>query len=266
MNAPTLDKPRRSAGSSQAEQPATWSEELEDGLLEIAPYAVTALVATAAAVGAILVASAQPAWLTALLASLAGVQPKAYWYLSRSAAIIGYLMLWASVVLGLAITNKMARAWPGGPTYNALHEHAAWLGLVLSAFHGFILLFDGYLSYNLTQLLIPFASANYRPFWVGLGQVAFYLLVLVVVSFYVRRWMGYKAWRVLHYLSFAVFGLGLLHGVFSGTDTAGLPMLLVYWGSALSVAGLLVYRIRSARASGQRKARAAEAVRAASRG
>ena len=38
----------------------------------------------------------------------AGVEPKAYWYLSRSSAIVAYILLWISMVLGLAITNKLA--------------------------------------------------------------------------------------------------------------------------------------------------------------
>src|SRR5258708_778642 len=221
----------------------SWADELEDALLAVAPYVVVALLAAAAFVGAIVVALAQPAWLSQLLGSLTGVTPKAYWYLSRSSAIVGYFMLWASMVLGLAITNKLARAWPGGPTFAALHEHTGWLGLVLSAFHALILLGDGYIGYNLAQLLVPFASANYLPFWVGLGQISVYLMAFVVVSFYLKRWIGYRLWRTLHYLSFAVFALALLHGLMSGTDSAGLPMQIIYWSSAASVVGLILYRI-----------------------
>jgi len=207
-------------------------------------------------VAALVVAAVQPAWLAQLMASLAGVTPKAYWSLSRSSAIVGYFMLWGSMVLGLAITNKMARAWPGGPTYAALHEHTGWLGLVLSAFHGLILLGDGYIGYNLTQILVPFASTNYLPFWVWLGQIAMYLMAFVVVSFYLKRWISYKLWRTLHYLSFLVFALGLAHGLMSGTDSAGLPMLMVYWVSAVSVVGLIVYRIQRARAKARPQRRA----------
>jgi predicted ferric reductase len=247
MNTPTVINRRQTSIRPTAQPPAS-TDNLEDALLQVAPYGVLALVAAAASVGAVAVALTQPVWLAAVAASLAGVTPKAYWYLSRASAIVGYFMLWASMVLGLAITNKMARAWPGGPTFAALHEHTSWLGLVLSAFHAFVLLGDGYIGYNLNQLLIPFASANFRPLWVGLGQIGLYLMAFVVLSFYLRRWIGYRLWRTLHYLSFAVFGLGMLHGLMSGTDSAGLAMLSVYWASALSVVGLLVYRIRSSRA------------------
>ena len=245
---PSTPAIKPSVSARPAAPPAVETDDWESALLAFAPYAVGGLVIAVAAVAALAVVIAQPAWLSSLAASLAGVQPKAYWYLSRSSAIVGYLMLTASMVLGLAITNKLARAWPGGPTFAALHEHTSWLGLVLSAFHAFILLADGYIGYNLNQLLVPFASVNFRPFWVGLGQISFYLLILVVVSFYLKRWINYKLWRTLHFLSFAVFGLGMLHGLLSGTDTAGLPMLLLYWASAVSVITLVIYRIQLARA------------------
>ena len=247
MNTSTTLNTKPSAGRPAAPEQG-WADGLEDALLALAPYLVGAGLAALAFVGAVVIAAAQPAWLTALIASLAGVTPKAYWYLSRSSAIVGYFMLWGSMVLGLAITNKMARAWPGGPTFAALHEHTGWLGLVLSIFHGLILLGDGYIGYNLTQILVPFASTNYLPFWVGLGQIAVYLMAFVVVSFYLKRWISYRLWRTLHYLSFAVFVLGMLHGLMSGTDSAGLPMLRVYWVSGLSVVALTVYRIQRARA------------------
>jgi len=247
MNTPPA--PNRKPAAARAPEPEpTWADDLEDALLALAPYLVGAGLAALAFVGALVVAAAQPAWLSQLMASLAGVTPKAYWYLSRSSAIIGYFMLWGSMVLGLAITNKMARAWPGGPTYAALHEHTGWLGLVLSIFHALVLLGDGYIGYNLTQILVPFASTNYLQLWVGLGQIAIYLMAFVVVSFYLKRWISYKLWRTLHYLSFAVFALGMVHGLMSGTDSAGLSMLMVYWVSAVSVVGLIIYRIQRARA------------------
>jgi predicted ferric reductase len=259
MNMNTTTTLKKHQPARPAEPTQTWAEHVEDALLELAPYAVAALAAGVALVAALMVALAQPAWLSQLIASLAGAQPTAYWYLSRSSAIVGYFMLWGSMLLGLAITNKLARAWPGGPTFAALHEHTGWLGMVLSAFHGLILLGDSYIGYSLNQVLIPFASDAYRPFWVGLGQISMYLMIFVVVSFYLKRWISYRLWRTLHYLSFVVFALGLLHGLFSGTDSAGLPMLTVYWASGLSVVGLIIYRIRLARAKASAKRQVATA-------
>jgi predicted ferric reductase len=184
----------------------------------------------------------RPEWATGLLTSLDGAEPKAFWYLSRAGAMVAYVLFWASMAFGLAITNKMLRAWPGGPTPAVLHEYVSLLGLAFAAFHALILIWDGYSKYTLGQVLIPFASTNYRPLWVGLGQVAVYLLLPVTCTFYLRRAIGYRLFRQIHYLSFAVFALALGHGLLSGTDSGARWIRDLYWASAVSIAGLLAYR------------------------
>jgi hypothetical protein len=139
-----------------------------------------------------------PSWLPGLATSLAGTDPKAFWYLSRATAFVAMGMLWASMMLGVGITNKAARLWPGAPAAFALHEYFSLLGLAFAAFHGLILLGDHYSQYTLVQLLVPFAAGQYHPFWVGLGQLGFYAWAIITGSFYVRKSIGQKTWRVLH--------------------------------------------------------------------
>jgi predicted ferric reductase len=181
-------------------------------------------------------------YLPGLAASLAGVAPKAYWYLARSSAFAAYGLLWLSMVTGLLLSNRLARLWPGGPTAYDLHQYTSLLGLVLAVFHAAILLGDGYLNYTVGQLLVPFASTPYLPLWVGLGQVAVFALGLATLSFYVRRRLGPRAWRWVHALSFAAFLLALLHGVQSGTDTALPVVQWGYWATGGSVLFLSLYR------------------------
>jgi len=199
--------------------------------------------------GAFAAAFALPLWLPGLSASLLGSQPKAYWYLSRASGLVAYGLLWLSMVLGLIITNKLARVWPGGPTAFDLHQHTSLLCLAFGLFHGLILMGDRYTNYTLAQLLVPFASANYRPVWVGLGQVGFYLLVIVSLSFYVRRTIGHRLWRLIHFLSFAVFLLALVHGLTSGTDSASPWVSGLYWASGASLLFLTIYRLLIGRVS-----------------
>jgi predicted ferric reductase len=102
---------------------------------------------------------------------------------------------------------------------------------------------DHYIHYNLIQVLVPFASENYRPTWVGFGQLGFYIWAVVVLSFYVRKQIGQKTWRLVHYFSYASF-LGLMiHGIFSGTDTASLWIQSLYWISGAGLLFLTIYRI-----------------------
>lgn len=203
---------------------------------------------TGAAVGAAALAGlvaggvALIVWLPGLAASVVGAQPKVFWYLSRSSAVAAYGLLWLSMVFGLVLTNRLARLWPGGPTAFDLHQYTSLLGTGLALFHALILIGDGYLQYSLGQLLVPFASAPYRPLWVGLGQVAFYGLGLVSLSFYARQPLGKTTWRVIHAASFALFGLALLHGLLAGTDSGAGLMLLMYWVTGGSVLFLTLYR------------------------
>lgn len=184
-----------------------------------------------------------PAWLPGLSQSLLGTQPKAFWYLSRSSAIAAYILLWLSMVFGLIITNRMARLWPGGPTAYDLHQFTSLLGLAFAFFHAFILLGDHFINYTVAQLLVPFASANFKPFWVGIGQIGFYLWIIVAASFYVRKQMGTRTWRLIHYASFLSFGMAMLHGILSGTDTATTWAGNLYWISGAVLLFLFVYRV-----------------------
>jgi predicted ferric reductase len=184
-----------------------------------------------------------PSWLPGLATSLAGTDPKAFWYLSRATAFVAMGMLWASMMLGVGITNKAARLWPGAPAAFALHEYFSLLGLAFAAFHGLILLGDHYSQYTLVQLLVPFAAGQYHPFWVGLGQLGFYAWAIITGSFYVRKSIGQKTWRVLHYVSFFAYLGALLHGLTSGTDTGLAWVQGFYWITGGSFLFLFTYRV-----------------------
>ncbi len=187
-----------------------------------------------------------PFWLPVLSTSMAGAEPKAYWYLSRSSAFVAYVLLWASMVLGLLMTSKLAPIWPGGPTTYELHQHTGLLGLGFALFHGLILLGDHYMSFSLVQVLLPFSTGSYRPVWVGLGQLGFYITALVGLSVYVRPQIGKQFWRAIHVLSFLGFGLALVHSIGSGTDTSTLWAQGFYLITGLIFLILLIYRIYTA--------------------
>lgn len=194
-------------------------------------------------IGIVAAVLVMPRWIPGLSSSLIGDQPKAFWYLSRSSGLVAYSLVWLSMLFGLSLTGKVARLWNGGPTMLDLHQHASILGLGFGLFHTVILLGDGYSNYTLKQLLVPFASSQYKPLWVGLGQLGLYGLALVTVSFWLKRWIGRSAWRVIHYASFGLFLMVLAHGIFSGTDTSTPLVSLWYWATGASVVFMTIYRI-----------------------
>lgn len=102
-----------------------------------------------------------PGLMSNLTYSFGGKAPKIYWYLSRSAGFVAITILWISMALGLSITNKMARLWPGAPTAFALHEYVSLLGLAFGAYHGLLLMGDHFVDFSLPRLLLPF-SIEYK--------------------------------------------------------------------------------------------------------
>lgn len=220
-------------------QPRDEFEDLPAGM----PARTLGLLLLAALGGVLAALVVLPWWLPGLSGSLVGSSPKGFWYLSRSSAWVAFVLLWASMALGLSITNRLARVWPGGPTAFDLHQHVSLLALAFGLFHGLVLLGDRYVGYTLVALALPFASQEYRPVEVGLGQVAFYILALVSLSFYVRQRIGRRGWRLIHFLSFAVFVLALAHGILSGTDSGAGWARLIYWSSGASLLFLTIYRV-----------------------
>jgi predicted ferric reductase len=210
----------------------------------------------AVAVGTMLAAILMPGWLPNLATSLVGEAPKGYWYLSRGSAFVAMVLLWLSMAMGTIITNKLARLWPGGPPAFAIHEFASLLGLVVALFHAMVLIGDRYIAYTVPQVLMPFASLNYRPTWVGLGQIGFYLWLVVSFTFYIRRQLGNRAWRLIHFASYISYILALIHGLTSGTDSSTLWVQVFYWFNGGSLLFLFIYRLLISTVSSSSGARA----------
>ena len=164
------------------------------------------------------------------------------WYAARAGGLLAYLLLSASVCVGLLLSGK-ARL-PQWPRF-ALEDVHRFLGILAGVFigiHGGALLLDSFVPVSLSQLLVPGAS-SYRPLAVGLGVVAAELLVALAISNHYRKRIPHRTWRRLHVLNFAVWALALAHGLTAGTDATTTWALLLYVGSAWLVLALLANRL-----------------------
>jgi predicted ferric reductase len=106
-----------------------------------------------------------------------------------------------------------------------------------------ILLGDHYAKFSLAQILIPFTTSSFHPFWVGLGQLGFYAWALVTASFYVRKYIGQGVWRMLHYVSFFTYMAAMFHGISSGTDTSLSWVQGFYWLTGASLLFVFIARV-----------------------
>ncbi len=177
-----------------------------------------------------------------------------FWYLSRAAGFTAYLLLFASAIVGMATSSRLAARFKRGNMVFDLHRYLSVLALSFSLFHVYVLLGDGYFRFSVWQLSVPFASP-YEPLATALGVASLYSMGLIIASFYVRRFIGYRTWRMLHYATFAMYLGVTLHGITAGTDTVQPWARLIYAGTAAALCAMAAYRIHAASARPQARAR-----------
>jgi predicted ferric reductase len=163
-----------------------------------------------------------------------------WWYVTRASGLTGYFLLWLSMVWGFAIPSRIMQPILDSTFTYDFHEHLSLVGLGFVVLHVVVLLFDKYLPFNIIQILIPFAD-TYRPIWVGLGIISFYILLLVTFTFYLRGQIGPKAFRSIHLLSMLGYLGATLHGFFAGTDSALPITMFLYIMTFLVVIFMTVY-------------------------
>ena len=170
------------------------------------------------------------------------------WYVARAGGTVAFALLSVSVVLGLALSGRAGSTrWPRFALED-VHRFAGILAGVFVAIHGAALLIDTYLPFSLRDLLVP-GTAPYRPFWTALGVLGAELLAALAVTNRLRSRLHHATWKRLHLLNFAVWGLALVHGIASGTDSDTGWALALYTGSAGAVVGLSVWRVLAVRSA-----------------
>jgi len=154
-----------------------------------------------------------------------------FWIIARSSGLLAYALLTASVLAGLVLKARPFGKSPKPAAVTDVHRFIALLGLSALVVHGTALVLDRTVDVSLAALVVP-GLVPYRPFWTALGVVAAELMVLVYASFSLRRRIGTRMWRRLHWLTYAVFGLATVHGLAAGTDTSR-PWALPFYGAAV---------------------------------
>ena len=168
--------------------------------------------------------------------------PSPIWFFARAAGFVSLLVLTTSVCLGILLTMRVrSRNWPLFLS-DELHGYTALLFFVFVALHVVTVLVDPFTRFGLSDVVVPFATA-YRRVWMGLGILAFELALAMALSLYIRRWIGYRAWRILHYGSYAIFPMALVHGMATGTDTSSSWGMAIYGACLVAVLVLLVMRL-----------------------
>jgi sulfoxide reductase heme-binding subunit YedZ len=163
-----------------------------------------------------------------------------FWLLARASGFTAYVLVTLSVLAGLAVKSRPFRnIRPASQTDT--HRAFALAGLSMLVLHALALLLDQTLRLPLYAVLVPLTS-TYRPAAVAFGVLAAEVMVLVYWSFSLRRRIGARAWRRLHWLTYAVFIGATAHGLTAGTDTGRRWADAIYLGAAGSVVAATTWR------------------------
>lgn len=172
----------------------------------------------------------------------ATLAPTTYWYLTRGTGAVALVLLTVSVVLGLVGTVRFtAPRWPRF-AIDTLHRDVSLLVIVLLVLHIVTTVLDGFAPITLLDGLFPFLS-SYRPLWLGLGTLSFDLILAIVITSLVRRRLGYRSWRAVHWLAYVSWPIAVLHTLGTGSDIKQWWLLLVTVVCVVAVLVAVVVRI-----------------------
>lgn len=178
--------------------------------------------------------------MSVLAASAVG--PSTYWYLTRATGAVAILLLTLTVALGVVDVGRWSSPrWPRF-VLDALHRNVSLLAVAFLLAHIFTSVLDSFTSISLADAFIPFVG-SYRPFWLGLGAVAFDLVLALVITSLMRRSLGHSAWRATHWLAYACWPVALLHGLGTGSDVKSGWLLVLTVLCVLTVIGAVLARV-----------------------
>ncbi len=148
----------------------------------------------------------------------------AAWYLARGTGIV--LLVLLGLVVALGVATRSGRALPGLPRFvlTMLHRSTSLLVLALLTVHVTTMVLDPYAGIGVLDVVVPFRAAAH-PLAYGAGTLALDLLLAVTATSLLRRHIGPRVWRAVHWIAYACWPLSVAHGLGGGTD-AGRPWML----------------------------------------
>ncbi len=180
------------------------------------------------------------------------MNPKFWWYLSRSSGLVAFGLAGTAILLGLLLSGRLRRV-PTPAWQTDLHRHLGGLSVLFLGLHLTGLVFDPTVAFGPAALTVPMA-ASWRPGAVTWGLGAAYALLAVEVSSLFQRRMPRRWWRTIHFASYGVWIAGTVHALQAGTDRGATRVIAI-------VGSVLIFNLTVLRVVGRRVPRARAGAR-----
>jgi sulfoxide reductase heme-binding subunit YedZ len=164
-----------------------------------------------------------------------------FWILARASGFTAYILLTLTVAAGIVLKSRPFGNRLRPATVTDTHRTLALLGLSSLAIHATTLVLDTTVPLSIWAVFVPGLS-SYRPLWVSVGVLTAELMLIIYASFSLRKRIGVKNWRRLHWATYALFLGATVHGLMSGSDSSRTWALAIYLGAIGAVALAATWR------------------------
>jgi len=166
----------------------------------------------------------------------------ALWYLTRGTGLVALVLVTLSVIIGIASALRAGGTRTPRFVVSGLHRNVSLLLVAFIVIHVVTSILDAYAPIRLVDAVIPFGSA-YRPIWLGLGALAFDLILALVITSLVRVRIGLKTWRGIHWFAYACFPIVVVHALGTGSDASQHWMLAILIICVAAVVAAVLWRL-----------------------
>jgi len=152
------------------------------------------------------------------------------------------VLLTSSVLLGIVVALRVRGGrWPRFAVAS-VHRNLTLLSICFVTVHVVTTVADGYAPISLVSAVVPFTSP-YRRIWLGLGAIAFDLLLALVATSLARALIAPRLWRAVHWLAYATWPIALVHSLGTGSDARLGWLSLLGLGCLAAVAVAVLVRV-----------------------
>jgi methionine sulfoxide reductase heme-binding subunit len=164
------------------------------------------------------------------------------WFAARATGLSAFAAISVSVVSGEALRTSVFDFLASNRAMRRLHDFttALWIPLVLA--HVVTLVLDRTARIAARDVIVPF-QVDYGWWQIGLGTIAFDILVVVAVTSWLRSHMNNALWQWIHRTSYLAFLAIFVHAWSSGTDFNAPLVSALAWSSALALAVIGLARL-----------------------
>lgn len=164
------------------------------------------------------------------------------WLVARATGLTAFAAISISVVSGEALRTSVLDFLASNRAIRKLHDFTTplWIPLVIA--HVVTLVLDRTARIAVRDVFVPF-GVEYGWWQIGLGTIAFDILIVVTVTSWLRQYMNNTLWQWIHRTSYLAFAAIFFHALSSGTDFSAPLVSAIAWSAALALAILGLARL-----------------------